>query len=97
MQNRAMREHATRRGWTIALQVHEVGSGGTKREMRERDCLAWRRPDRMANAWAGRKRPARHSAEIRELHRAGISKSEIARRLQVGRTLVRHILTSKST
>ena len=38
---------------------------------------------------------ARHAAEIRKLHHAGISKSEIARRLQVGRTSVRRILTSK--
>jgi putative DNA-invertase from lambdoid prophage Rac len=35
---------------------------------------------------------ARHTAEIRKLHRAGISKSEIARRLQIGRTSVRRIL-----
>jgi len=26
MQNRAMREYAARRSWTIALQVNEVGS-----------------------------------------------------------------------
>ena len=38
---------------------------------------------------------ARHTAEIRKLHRAGISKSEVARRLQIGRTSVRRILTSK--
>jgi len=36
-----------------------------------------------------------HAAEIRELHRAGISKSEIARRVQVGRTSVRRILGVK--
>jgi DNA invertase Pin-like site-specific DNA recombinase len=36
-----------------------------------------------------------HAAEIRKLHRAGVSKSEIARRLQIGRTSVRRILTSK--
>jgi len=36
-----------------------------------------------------------HVAEIRKLHRAGISKAEIARRLQIGRTSVRRILTSK--
>src|SRR5919109_2903665 len=35
MQNRAMREYAVRRGWTIALQVREVNSGATKREARE--------------------------------------------------------------
>jgi DNA invertase Pin-like site-specific DNA recombinase len=33
-----------------------------------------------------------HAAEIRKLHRTGVSKSEIARRLQVGRTSVRRIL-----
>jgi putative DNA-invertase from lambdoid prophage Rac len=38
-----------------------------------------------------------HTAEIRKLHRAGVSKSEIARRIQVGRTSVRRILTSKRT
>ena len=35
MQNRAMREYAVRRGWTIALQVREVNSGAVKREGRE--------------------------------------------------------------
>jgi len=29
MQSRAMREYAARRGWTIALQVREVGSGAS--------------------------------------------------------------------
>ena len=32
MQNRAMREYAGRRGWIIALQVREVGSGATQRQ-----------------------------------------------------------------
>jgi putative DNA-invertase from lambdoid prophage Rac len=36
-----------------------------------------------------------HATEIRKLHRAGVSKSEIARRLQIGRTSVRRILTAK--
>ena len=31
MQNRAMREYADRRGWTIALQVREVNSGAARR------------------------------------------------------------------
>jgi putative DNA-invertase from lambdoid prophage Rac len=35
---------------------------------------------------------ARHASEIRKLHRAGVSKSEIARRLEIGRTSVRRIL-----
>src|ERR1700675_391818 len=35
MQNRAMREYAARRGWTIAMQVKEVGSGVAQRQRRE--------------------------------------------------------------
>jgi len=35
---------------------------------------------------------ALHAPEIRKLHRAGVSKSEIARRLRIGRTSVRRIL-----
>ena len=33
-----------------------------------------------------------HAAEIRKLHRAGVPKAEIARRLNIGRTSVRRIL-----
>jgi len=36
MQNRALREYAARRGWTIAMQVREVGSGAVQRQARER-------------------------------------------------------------
>jgi len=43
MQSRAMREYATRRGWTIALQVREVNSGAARREARERLLEAARR------------------------------------------------------
>ena len=35
------------------------------------------------------------AAEIRKLHRAGVSKAEIARRLQIGRTSVRRILRAQ--
>ena len=65
MQSRAMREYAARRGWAIALQVREVGSGAAKREGREElleaarrrqiECAGW-------NAGAGRSRTYwRHS------------------------------------
>src|SRR5450631_2158785 len=169
MQSRAMREYAARRGWTIALQVREVGSGAARREARERlmeaarrreidVVLVWRL-DRwgrsvtdllatlqeldhlgvsfvsltealdlttpagramagllavfaafereilgervragLAHARQNGKRlgrpatAARHTAEIRKLHRAGVSKSEVARRLQIGRTSVRPYL-----
>jgi len=43
MQNRAMREYAARRGWTIALQVKEVGSGALQRQRREKLMEAARR------------------------------------------------------
>src|SRR4051812_5227373 len=43
MQNRAMREYAARRGWTITLQVRDVNSGAAKREAREKLLEAARR------------------------------------------------------
>jgi DNA invertase Pin-like site-specific DNA recombinase len=169
MQNRAMREYAVRRAWTIALQVREVNSGATKREAREklleaarrreidvvlvwrldrwgrsvtdllmtlqelehlgvgfvsltealdlttpagramagllaifaefeREILRERTRAGLAHARDKGKRLGRpltaglHAAEIRKLHRAGVSKSEIARRLEIGRTSVRRIL-----
>jgi putative DNA-invertase from lambdoid prophage Rac len=171
MQNRAMREYAARRGWTIALQIREVGSGGAKRQAREKLLDAARRRDiDVVLVWrldrwgrsvtdllttlqelehlgvgfvsltealdlttpAGRAmagllaifaefereilrertraglaqarqngqrlgRPvtaALHIAEIQKLHRTGVSKSEIARRLNIGRTSVRRILAA---
>jgi DNA invertase Pin-like site-specific DNA recombinase len=39
---------------------------------------------------------ATKAGEVRALRRAGVSKSEIARRLQIGRTSVRRILEAKS-
>ena len=38
---------------------------------------------------------ALHADKIRKLYRAGTSKCEIARRLQIGRTSVRRILKAK--
>jgi len=172
MQNRAMREYATRRGWTIALQVREVNSGATRREAREklldaarrreidivlvwrldrwgrsvadllatlqelghlgvgfvsltealdlttpagramagllaifaefeREVLRERTKAGLAQARVNGKRLGRpataaiRAPEIRKLHRAGVSKSEIARRVQIGRTSVRRILGAK--
>ena len=43
MQIRAMREYADRRGWIIAMQVKEVGSGATQRQSREKLLEAARR------------------------------------------------------
>jgi putative DNA-invertase from lambdoid prophage Rac len=170
MQSRAMREYAARRGWTIALQVREVGSGAAQREAREKLLEAVRRREiDVVLVWrldrwgrsvtdllvtlqelehlgvgfvsltealdfttpAGRAmagllaifaefekeilrertraglahtrqkgkrlgRPqtaALQATEIRKLDRAGVSKSEIARRLKIGRTSVRRILS----
>ena len=43
MQNRAMREYADRRGWTVAIQVRDVNSGAVRREDREKLLEAARR------------------------------------------------------
>jgi Resolvase, N terminal domain len=43
MQSRALREYAARRGWTIAVNVREVGSGAAQREAREKLLNAARR------------------------------------------------------
>src|SRR6202161_4697479 len=43
LQMRAMREYAAKRGWTIAIQIKEVGSGAAERELRERLLAAARR------------------------------------------------------
>jgi hypothetical protein len=43
MQNRALREYAARRGWAIAMQIREVGSGAIERNAREQLMEAARR------------------------------------------------------
>ena len=43
LQIRALREYAVRRGWSIALQVKEVGSGASQRQVREKLLEAARR------------------------------------------------------
>ena len=174
MQMRALRKYAARRGWTIAMQVKEVGSGASQRQMREKlmeaarrreidVVLVWRL-DRwgrsvtdllaslqelehlgagfvsltealdlttpagramaallavfaefereilrervragLAHARQNGKRLGRpltaalHADQVRKLRRSGISKSEIARRLHIGRTSVRRILSSKKS
>jgi putative DNA-invertase from lambdoid prophage Rac len=64
----------------------------------EREILRERTKAGLAHARENRKRLGRpataavHAAEVWRLHRAGVSKSEIARRLQIGRTSVRRIL-----
>jgi len=171
LQMRAMREYAVKRGWIIAVQVKEVGSGATERELRENLLAAARRREidvvlvwrldrwgrslvdlvvtlkelaelgvgfvsltealdlttptgramagllsvfaefeheilreriragiaeaRLKGKHLGRPvTVGRKAAQIRKLHRAGISKAEIARRLGIGRTSVRRILAT---
>jgi putative DNA-invertase from lambdoid prophage Rac len=169
LQTRAMREYAARRGWRIALQVKEIGSGASQREWREQlleaarrreidVVLVWRL-DRwgrsvtdllatlqelehlgvgfvsltealdlttpagramagllavfaefereilrervragLAQARQNGQRLGRpltaglQSDQVRKLYRTGVNKSEIARRLNMGRTSVRRIL-----
>jgi DNA invertase Pin-like site-specific DNA recombinase len=172
LQMRAMREYAAKRGWEIAVQIKEVGSGAAERELRQKlldaarrreidVVLVWRL-DRWGRslvdlvvtlkelaqlgvgfvsltealdlttptgrAMAGllsvfaefeheilRERiragiakaklqgkrfgrpltAAKKAGQIRKLYRAGVSKAEIARRLDIGRTSVRRILSAK--
>jgi DNA invertase Pin-like site-specific DNA recombinase len=173
MQLRMLREYVARRGWTVAMQVREIGSGAAKRQAREklieaarrrnidvvlvcrldrwrrsvtdllatlqelehlgvgfvslaealdlttpagramagllavfaafeREIIAERTRAGLAHARQNGKRLGRpatagvHAPEVRKLHRAGVSKSEIARRLQIGRTSVRRILGASS-
>ena len=64
----------------------------------EREILRERTRAGLAHARANDQRLGRpataavHAAEIRKLHGAGVSKSEIARCLNIGRTSVRRIL-----
>jgi DNA invertase Pin-like site-specific DNA recombinase len=174
LQMRAMRQYAAKRGWTIAVQIKEVGSGATARELRENLLAAARRReidvvlvwrlDRWGRslvdlvvtlkelaelgisfvsltealdltsptgrAMAGllsvfaefeheilRERiragiaearlkgkrfgrplsAAKKAGQIRKLYRDGVSKAEIARRLEIGRTSVRRILSAKQS
>ena len=173
MQNRAMREYAARRGWAIAMQVKEVGSGALQRQRREnlieaarrreidvvlvwrldrwgrsvtdllatlqelehlgvgfvsltealdlttpagramaallavfaafeREILGERVRAGLAHARQNGKRLGRpltaalHADQVRKLGRVGMSKSEIARRLNIGRTSVRRILNNRT-
>jgi DNA invertase Pin-like site-specific DNA recombinase len=172
MQMRAMRDYATNRGWTVAMQVKEVGSGAAQREQRQQLIDAARRREidvvmvwrldrwgrslldlvttlqeltdlnigfvslsealdlttstgramagmlsvfaafehdilrervragldhaRQSGTRLGRPATAAiKAAEVRKLFRQGISKSEISRRLDIGRTSVRRILAHK--
>jgi putative DNA-invertase from lambdoid prophage Rac len=67
----------------------------------EREILRERTRAGLAHARENGKRLGRpataavHAAEIRKLYRAGVSKSEIARRVRIGRTSVRRILGAK--
>jgi len=174
MQNRTMREYAARRGWTVTMQVKEVGPGASQRQMREKlieaarrreiDVVVVWRLDRwgrsvadllatlqelqhlgvgfvsltealdlttpagramagllavfaeferevlrervragLAHARQNGKRLGRpltaalHGDQVRKLFRGGVSKSQIARQLHIGRTSVRRILSSKKS
>jgi putative DNA-invertase from lambdoid prophage Rac len=171
LQMRAMREYSARRGWTIATQIKEVGSGAAERELREKLLDAARRRDidvvlvwrldrwgrslldlvvtlkelaelgvgfvsltealdlttptgramapllsvfaefeheilreriragiaeaRLKGKHLGRPvTVGKHAGQVRKLHRAGVSKAEIARQLKIGRTSVRRILAT---
>jgi len=174
MQIRAMRDYAANRGWTVAMQVKEVGSGAKVREQRKQlidaarrreidVVLVWRldrwgrslldlvttlqeltdlsvgfvslsealdlttssgramagmlsvfaafehdilrervraglKHARQSGTRLGRPATAAvKAAEVRKLFRQGVSKSEISRRLDIGRTSVRRILAQNKS
>ena len=174
MQMRAMRDYAANRGWTVAMQVKEVGSGAKVREQRNQLIDAARRREidvvlvwrldrwgrslldlvttlqelndlnvgfvsisealdlttstgramagmlsvfaafehdilrervragldhaRQSGTRLGRPATAAvKAAEVRKLFHQGISKSEISRRLDIGRTSVRRILSQNKS
>jgi putative DNA-invertase from lambdoid prophage Rac len=43
LQMHALRDYAAKRGWTVAVQVKEVGSGAPQRQLREQLLAAARR------------------------------------------------------
>jgi putative DNA-invertase from lambdoid prophage Rac len=173
LQMRAMREYAVRRGWAIALQIKEVGSGAAEREMRQQlldaarrreidVVLVWRLDrwgrslvdlvvtlkelaelgvafvsltealdlttptgramagllsvfaefeheilrERIRAGIAEARLKGKHlgrpvtvgkqASQIRKLYRGGVSKAEIARRLEISRTSVRRILGERN-
>lgn len=173
LQNRAMRDYVTTRGWTVAIAIKEVGSGAAVRELRQELLNAARRRDidvvivwrldrwgrsmadlvatlqelrelgvgfvsltealdlttptgramagllavfaefeheilrervraGLAHARQNGKRlgrpptAARKVKQVQQLFRHGISKAAIARKLQIGRTSVRRILSKGS-
>jgi len=99
LQTGAMRDYAARRGWTIVMQVKEIGSGASQREKRE--ILRERVRAGLAHARQNGQRLGRpltaalHADQVRKLYYAGIAKAEIARRLQIGRTSVRRMLRER--
>jgi putative DNA-invertase from lambdoid prophage Rac len=172
LQTRARRDYAARRGWTVVMQVKEIGSGASQREKRkklmeaarrreidvvlvwrldrwgrsvtdllatlqelehlgvgfvsltealdlttpagramagllaifaefEREILRERVRAGLAHARQNGQRLGRpltaalHADQVRKLYRAGASKTEIARRLHIGRTSVRRILKGR--
>jgi DNA invertase Pin-like site-specific DNA recombinase len=173
LQMRAMREYASKRGWTVGIQIKEVGSGAVERELREQLLAAARRREidvvlvwrldrwgrsladlvvtlkdlaqlgvgfvsltealdlttptgramagllsvfaefeheilreriragiaeaRLKGTHLGRPLTAgKKTSQIGKLYRAGVSKAEIARRLNIGRTSVRRILGERN-
>jgi DNA invertase Pin-like site-specific DNA recombinase len=104
MQSRAMREYAV--GFVSLTEALDLTTPAGRAMAGllaifaefEREILRERTRAGLAHARQNGKRLGRpataaaHAAEIRKLHRAGISKSEIARRLEIGRTSVRRIL-----
>jgi hypothetical protein len=78
-----------------AISQHRPGEATSRRVERvlRASVLVWPcQAERSDTGPTGKRGAARHASEIRKLHRTCVSKAEIARRLQIGRTSVRRIL-----
>ena len=81
MQLTAMRQYARKRGWEIAVEVKDIGSGASLRQKREELLVLARKKEGKPHG-----RPlsaALHLQEMKDLFSQGVSKREIAKQLRV--------------
>jgi hypothetical protein len=75
-----------------AAQGEVVHHDDTSMRVRERVRAGWAHARQNGKKLGRPITAGRHTEQVRKLYRTGVSKSEIARRLQIGRTSVRRIL-----
>ena len=79
------------------LRESDQALGDLLRRQDEIDDAGRNRAARHTKASASVAHLQHHTNQVRELYRDGLSKSEVARRLNIGRTSVRRILSLKKS